>query len=244
MIQDYSFDYDRSTSFMPRFKVRDFKYSLFFDGADDYVDVPHNSNQLLTEGFTLSAWIFAKSVGEVAAKVIDKSNTTTGGAGFDWGVGGSNTMFFRVNGGTSRSSAARSLLFGRWNHVVVTVDAAGVVTHYINGVVSGTPAATGALSGITTTNNLTIGNRTGAQDRTFDGYIDEPTIWSRVLNVQEIVDLFYQGEVSTKGLVARFLFDEGSGTVAQDSASVANHGTINGAVYSSHVFMKARTAVT
>jgi len=130
-----------------------------------------------------------------------------------------------------------------WQHALVTVAADATVTFYINGVQTGTPAATGALSGITTTNDLIIGNRAGTTDRTFDGWIDEPIMWNRALTAQEISDLYVYGAVPTSGLVDGYRCDEGAGSVLNSFSSSPNNGAITGATFSGDVPMKGRKLI-
>jgi hypothetical protein len=227
---------------MPRIATRDFKSSLLFDGAVSTVIVPHNANQLLTTGFTISAWIKPKSIGETTGRIVDKSTADTAAGGFRYALNSSNALFFQVNTGSSIASATNSILYNNtWYHVVVTVGSDATVTHYINGVLSGTPATTGALSGITTTNNLTIGNRSGATDRTFDGNMTDIIIWNTALTATQVSSLYFGNQVPTTTLIGRWRFNEGAGSTANDSSTIANNGTITSATFSSDVPIKLRS---
>ena len=159
---------------------------MFFDRIDDYVEVSHNANQLLTNGFTFSAWINASGQGENSfGRIIDKSTNTSGGGGLVWCTY-TERMRFMVNGGTVIDSANNSISYNQWHHVAVSVASNATVTHYIDGVQSGTSAQTGALSGITTTNVLRIGNRSSATDRTFDGLISGVRIYNKAFTTAQI----------------------------------------------------------
>lgn len=227
-----------------RFRSRDFVSSLLFNGTTDTVVIPHNANQLLTTGLTLSAWIKPRSIGENSQGMIfNKTNGTNSADGFYFTLQTNERINFRVNASSSINSAVGGVPFNRWTHVSVTAAADGTANFYVNGALSGTAnQATTALSGITTTNALTIGNRSTATDRTFDGWIDEPIVWNRVLTAQEISDLYLLGDIPTSGLVAGYLFNEGAGTTVNDFSPTANNGTITGATFSADVPMKARKA--
>ncbi len=74
------------------------------------------------------------------------------------------------------------------------------ISFYVNGQLSGTPNQTGdGLANITTTNPLTIGNRSTATDRTFDGNLAELGIISLEgrgdLTAQEISNLYRFGSL-------------------------------------------------
>ena len=229
-----------------RVKVRDMGTALRFDGVDDYVEVPDANIPASTfqNGFTLSAWINPKTLGESSAGYIfDKSTDLNQTGGFVYGLDSNNRIRVRVNAGTGRYAATGVINLNKYQHVAATVASNGTVTHYINGVVSGTPAATGALSGITTTNVLRIGNRSTATDRTWDGIIDEPRIWSRALTAQEISDLYFNNIVPRDSLVAEYLFNEASGTTALDTSGNGKNGTITGATYTLDVPLQLRDSI-
>lgn len=163
-----------------------------FDGVDDTIPCTHKSNQLLTSGGTIIAWIKPNSVGEGSGgRIVDKSTTNTAGAGYSYKTNFGSIVTLTVAGGTEVSSG--TIRLGVWSHCAATFDSSGLVTHYINGKVSGTPAASGAASGISTTNALTIGNRSTATTRTFNGVIDEVWIYNRVLNPTEIYQHYRSG---------------------------------------------------
>lgn len=172
------------------------KHGYTFDGVDDYLEVAHNANQLLTGGMTISAWIRPVSGGEGATsnggRIVDKSTNTNAVGGFRFNVANStNTLRFQVNNGTEIASDTNfDRDSGMWQHVAVTVASDATTTFYIDGVVSGTPGVTGALSGITTTTAMRIGNRAGSDDRTFDGDIARLKIWDSDLTALQVKDLY------------------------------------------------------
>ncbi len=177
------------------------KYSMHFDGVDDYVEISHNANQLLTGGGTIEAWVNASGYGEsgtFGGKIVDKSTSTGGQDGYtlfvrDQAVSNQNVFGFTINNGPEVSSAADSLVFGSWRHVAVTWDTTGLATIYVNGAKSGTPVISAAASYITTTNTLRIGNRSLATDRTFDGLIDDVRIYGVALTASEIQKHYVEG---------------------------------------------------
>jgi len=225
-----------------RLVVRDMGTALVFDGVDDLVTVTHHANQLLTTGFTLSAWINPRTTGDSnAGRIFDKT-TAAGADGYYFKYSTLGRVGLAIHAGTEISCASGSVPLGQWTHALVTVASGATVTFYINGVASGTPATTSALSNITTTDNLIIGDRTDTT-RSFNGSIDEPRIWNVALTQAQITALYQQGTVPTTGLVAEYKFNEGSGTTANDTSGNANHGTITGATYTADVPMKTRPLV-
>jgi hypothetical protein len=73
---------------------------------------------------------------------------------------------------------------------------------------------------------LRIGTRDFASF--FEGGIRKVRIWSRIVQADEIQALFANDVVPQDGLVAEYLFDENTGTVARDTAN-GNDGAISGA---------------
>jgi hypothetical protein len=167
--------------------------ALSFDGVDDYVEVADALIPASTfhNGFTISAWINATTLGENnSAVIVGKVNGTSSQQGINFRVG-AHAIFLRINAGTTINSAAASLKYGVWLHVVVTVTSNAIANFYIDGVLSGTPnQQVSALSGITTTNALRIGNRSAATDRTFDGSIDDVRIYDHALTADEVANLY------------------------------------------------------
>ena len=119
------------------------KKGAVFDGVDDYVSVPHNTEFLginLTEGFTISAWVYPKSLGEANYGVIsDKSSDSTVANGFKFGMRNNPTIGLTINAGGAISAAANATPYNTWTHVLVKVDSASLISIYINNVISGTP---------------------------------------------------------------------------------------------------------
>jgi Concanavalin A-like lectin/glucanases superfamily len=75
--------------------------------------------------------------------------------------------------------------------------------------------------------------RIGTQDGEsyFQGGIAALRIWSRPLTNTEVGDLYQSDQVPLDGLVAQYLLNEGSGTVAFDTSGGNNNGTIYGATW-------------
>ncbi|MDP2587110.1 MAG: LamG domain-containing protein [Candidatus Komeilibacteria bacterium] len=206
-----------------------------FDGADTTIPTTLTSNAPFTSGFTISAWIKPDNTGEGNfGRIVEKA--TSGSNGLSYTMISNNSIGLNVNAGEAPTSANNSVPNGVWTHVLVTVASNAIVTHYINGVVSGTPGATSALSGITTANPLTIGNRSGLTDRTFNGAISDVRIYKRVLSISEITQLYgsYNPAVvipdTEKGLVAHWSLaqeDLKSATVIADKTPNNYEGTIS-----------------
>ena len=74
-------------------------------------------------------------------------------------------------------------------------------------------------------------NRTGYND-TFNGIIDELSVWSRALSKEEIEEHLHQELTGAEeGLIAYYRFNEGEGDILHDCSANYNDGTINNALW-------------
>jgi len=237
-----------------RVLTRDMGTALSFDGGvGNFVDIPDAGIPVssLQNGFTVAAWIKPKTPGSGGTgQIMDKSTGTNGLNGFRFStnsVSGTADSTGRVvatgPSGSSRFSADGSIKWNVPSLAVVSVTSAGVITMYVNGVVSGTPGATGALSGMTATTPMRFGNRAGATDRAFNGIMDEPRIWTRALTATEVANMYFNNAIPRNGLVGEWLFNETTGTTALDSSGNGNNGTITGATYTTDTPLRTRNSV-
>ncbi len=184
-----------------------------FNGTTDFVNIPHNANQLLTSGFTITCWVKSDSAGEagasgiIGARILDKSDGSAAENGYTLVLNSSNAgVRFSVNNGGTISRSV-GFVAGEWNHVALTVLANATVTFYINGAKSGNSASTGALAGITSTADIRIGNISGGTSRSFDGIIDDVRIYNQVLNTDEILRIYNSGTGTQSNVIQDVLTD-------------------------------------
>ena len=201
-----------------------------FDGVDDYVEIPHNANQLganLSNGFTISAWINPRGLGEGSlGRIMEKSSDGNSSAGFYIRLSSLTKIQIRLNTGTAVDSGNGYYDFGVWQHILITFSSGQLVNFFKNGVSFGGTNLdlVQPISAITTTDKLYIGNqRAGAS--TFDGSIRSVKMWNRVLTTDEIT-ADYQGTTPQSGLIHNFKLggdytDYGSvGVTATNSGSL------------------------
>ncbi|MDD1664355.1 MAG: DUF2341 domain-containing protein [Methanomicrobiales archaeon] len=159
------------------------------DGSSSYVQMAASAsiNDLFAGGGTFSAWIYPHNRGEGTpdgGRIGDKSNSYSGASGWGFGTYGTLTdvnVSLRKGFSTTDGhwcSPTGSIPLNAWSHVVVTYDdtsAANNPTMYINGVpVSVTRMTTPSGSPETdASQNMRIGSHAGANQRDFDGIIDE-----------------------------------------------------------------------
>ena len=159
-----------------------------FNGIDNSITISNGISY--ASGFTLAAWINPQSIGGgTFGRIFDKTPALGTTSGFAFYLSGTNQLNFSVNNIGTLTTASSTISLNNWQYVLATVTSAGAAAIYINAV-SRASGTTGATSGITTTNLLTVGNRSGATDRTFDGDIDVASAYNRALTLQEIAQNF------------------------------------------------------
>ncbi len=196
--------------------------ALSFDGVDDYVSLPSSSNlsfYSLTEEFSTSFWIKPDSVAPSDQAILEHDDdylVCLNGGVLSYRKTDLHNLYHN-----SWQSTNPEITAGTWTHVAITYDGSGAggTKMYVDGtevLVTNTAHHGGGGSG--TGDNFAIGIRAFDLTTTpFGGQIDEVRIYNRVLSPAEI------------SIVARWSFNEGSGSVAVDNSGNGHDGTINGA---------------
>jgi hypothetical protein len=162
-----------------------------FDGSNDAVTVPASATLNNLSAITISAWMRPNNSGENSfGRIIQKTG------GFMLYLSSGNQVVFEVPYSTTavkRQSSNNVVSYGTWTHVVVTWtgSATGNTIHiYLNGTEVGYLATTNG-SGTRADDSagaLNIGNN-AAQDRTFNGILDEVRVYNRALTPTEVAAL-------------------------------------------------------
>jgi len=168
-----------------------------FDGVNDHI-VCGSAASVDNLGLrSASARIRADGMGEGNyGLVLSKDDGSSGFTfGFNGGVPASNELFFLYrwssSGGQWTTNAGISL--GAWVHVAVTYANGSTANDpiiYVNGVAVAITEDINPVGGATDDSAavLTVGNR-AATDRTFDGQIDDPRYFNRILTPEEVAVL-------------------------------------------------------
>jgi len=196
----------------------------FSGGSNDRVQV--GSFNVTGSGITLLAWFRADSFGDV--RFISKA-TSTSPSDHTWmlGIDNNTTLECRLKiDGTTRqvSASVSTLSAGSWYFAAATYDGS-TIRVYLNG----TEVGTGSYSGSISTSSAAVGlanQPSGAGDRGFDGRLDEVAVFDKALSGAEISGL-YSAALGSDGLLARWQFNDGTGTTVTDSVG-DNNGEILG----------------
>jgi Concanavalin A-like lectin/glucanases superfamily len=115
---------------------------------------------------------------------------------------------------------------GNWHHIAfVITSATGQL--YVDGNLANSANWTGTAGPVTGTEPLQIG-RYYNYPNTFQGDIDEATLWNRALSASELNYLKHRSLAGREdGLLGNWRFDEGSGTTANNTATNAFQGSLS-----------------
>jgi hypothetical protein len=187
-----------------------FGQALSFDGTNDLIDVGSPASLDNLTNFSYSAWVNLLGYPENGlGRIFAKNNTGSDDTGisleYDTGVFHGDVFRTSVGYNTTDAMADSQIVYntvgagnnfkGGWQHVVMTFDdTSKVVKLYLNGVEVSYQTHT---SGVGTRNNdsadsFYIGNNQYGQ-RTFNGKIDEPRVYNRVLSAGEVSSLYNSG---------------------------------------------------
>jgi hypothetical protein len=202
--------------------------ALDFDGDGSYVS--NLSSILPTSGdITISFWYKVPSGTNMTGRYVFDAwrdyflSCPLGNWGFRWRGDGSKSYLH---------TGITVPIDGEWHHkcLVGFIDGTPKMIDYTDGQPSPVKTATsdhalqnnadfsfGRLAGSTTTSFQFIGTQ------------DQVRIWNRALTITEVAQ-DYDGARVVDGLIGEWLFNEGAGTTAYDTAG-GNHGTITGATY-------------
>ncbi len=157
--------------------------TMVFNGTTSTLISTLVSNDVFQNGFTVSTWLNVKDAGE-GNFIVDKSAGTDDQNGFKIYLDSNRRLNIGIN---QVHSYTDTLIFnyGIMTHFLASISSAGVCAVYINGESVTVTGNTNPTNQITTTNPLTIGNRSGATDSTFSGMMGSMKIFNRVLTANE-----------------------------------------------------------
>lgn len=194
----------------------------YFDGVDDYVQIPNmsfNNNQSVGFWFKPTSTINSSS---------GRKDLWYGGENYlliNYGAADGELSWIVSVDSSNRQvkSTTTSWTAGTWYHIWATYDGVNLKL-YINGALENTTS----YSGTVTNNNYTPQWGSSAGSNAFAGVIDDLRIYNRALSPQEVEDLYSWAPPP----IAYYDFEEGQGGTVYDKGSTSsatlNNGTWNG----------------
>jgi concanavalin A-like lectin/glucanase superfamily protein/Big-like domain-containing protein len=167
--------------------------ALSFDGANDYVNVPHKS-VLNAYPLTVSTWI--KTASATGLKGIVNKYSAGSQNGYQLFMNGGNlcAWYFRNSANRVWDGSGCTLMTpgyndNQWHQVVLVVDAGGGRL-YVDGVLKASRSWTGTPGAASTTQNLSVGRYPGTASPYWPGIADDVRIYNYALNATELSSLF------------------------------------------------------
>jgi hypothetical protein len=200
---------------------------LNFDGVNDYVELPNESNYDFTTKLTIEFRVRTSNL-NVYTAFVSKGNGS-------WRVqtSGDGLIAYAANGAFVDFKSTTRLDDNNWHHVAVTYDGA-FARIYIDGVLENSRGASGTITN--TSHPVVIGamRETGPAGRYLNGDIDEVRIWNKALSASDILALKdCELQSAETGLVSYYKFNQGNDsadnttiTTLTDVSGNANNGTL------------------
>ena len=156
-------------------------WSPDLNGATSKIDAGNFDS--LVGDLTILAWVNPKTFGVSTLGYILSNGKLT------FYINASNSRLNLTNtGGAAVASASNSINLNKWQFVVSKRTSAGLVTFYVDGIISGAENQDGGTPVVGTTNIL-IGDRV-AGSREFDGKISRETIYKGILSTEQITQFY------------------------------------------------------
>jgi Concanavalin A-like lectin/glucanases superfamily len=165
--------------------------ALSFNGDGDGIECASSESLNPASALTVCAWIKMRAARPFASIVSKDDWQNDGARGFVLRTIDDSKLNFTIgrNGWPGATSSARIDL-ENWHHVAATYDGKTSVT-FLDGVVAGSSETGGPIS--PSPYNLKIGQDAFANDRGFEGAIDEVAVFARTLTEEEIQRIYQMG---------------------------------------------------
>lgn len=230
--------------FNPRFVLRQYNYSLNFNGSSQYVTLgTSGSIAQSSAAFSVACWFKQNGAQSGLVTVVGDTDVALQRFYFQM-TGNQMRAAIKTNGTSANMSGGIFYPSDQWVLGVLTYDGSNAKV-YINNFLDQSVTCTRTCSASTA--GVAIGRGFGAA-RYWNGNIARVQYWTRALSIQEIRDIYYLGSDSSDasirtGMTGEWKLDEGSGTTAVDTFG-SNNGTKTGATYVTDTPSKLRSSIT
>lgn len=213
--------------------------SLDFDGHDDYMQVPHSSDFVFTDGLTVEMWVQVDAY-DGSEFIISKRQLGNAKSTFEFWTETSGSFQFCMfsNGTGSANCIPVSVSTGTWTHLAGTVEVMGgtqTMRLYKDGAFASSTsfAASGAaLGAFTSTSPLWVGTQNSGSPAgawRLDGQVDDLKIWNVArteAQIQQDMVTPYNANTAPDCLVAYYDFDDANPGL--DRTGGGNNGSLVG----------------
>ncbi|QJE95258.1 LamG domain-containing protein [Luteolibacter luteus] len=176
--------------------------ALLLDGSGDYLDI--TSTVDVNQPWTVSAWFNSDVAPTGRGMVFESSGSFAMSFGIREGTPATNTNFQAfadaATGGDPSGDfqIGDAATIGAWHHILLaftpsTSTTSGSITGYLDGTQSYNLTVPTGVS-LVAANGFHIGTYRSANDRWFDGSIDEVGMWNRTLSPAEAASVYRAGQ--------------------------------------------------
>jgi len=204
------------------------KYSLEFDGTNDYVEIDTIINDINVEQGTISAWIKVATT-STSGSIVQFRTDGDNIANLFYHNGSSEGRFTYKAGGSAKVAAFTDTMEndGNWHHVLATWSVDGdEIKLYLDGTLKDTTTGLGTWAGDIDAADIGQNTIGGAF---FKGKIDDVAIFTVPLSASQVTTVYNSGKPNNNfpsGLIGYYQFEEGEGRVAIDTSGSGNNGDI------------------
>jgi hypothetical protein len=173
--------------------VDDLDTAARFDGSTGYVNIPGGPFNL-ANNFTLEAWVINTNNGPFVGRIFSNRLLSPIAAGYGFGVLPDARMRFTTFGIKDYDSNVVVPRDGQYHYVAVTFDTSNAANFYLDGTLRQTMG--GPSPARSSPSDLDIGRNPVSNGVTFEswnGTIDEPAIYNRVLSGAQIAAHYQAG---------------------------------------------------
>jgi len=198
-----------------------------FDGIDDYIDTELIFQTEPNEGFSFAVW-FKSNDGSGIIMGSGSGSQNTNKTSRIISIQSDGYIYFGVRDKNSETNVAHVLTNepfndGLWHNIVGIYDGAEqIISLFVDGELIGASAFTGTFE-----ENYNIllgavddsggaGNSPGTIVDFYNGILDDVRIYSRALDLLEVIELYHLGDWNTDYTLAHWDFNQGSGNELMD----------------------------
>jgi glucose/arabinose dehydrogenase/PKD repeat protein len=156
--------------------------ALSFDGVNDWVTVADTAALDLSTAMTLEAWVRPTSTNRWRTVALKEQTGNLVYALYGNNSGQRASANLWLGSSEKEARSAGQLAANAWTHLAATYDGAAIRV-YVNGALSGTTAATGAMAA--STGPFRIGGN-AIWDEFFAGQLDDLRLYNRALSATEV----------------------------------------------------------
>lgn len=228
---------------LPGSAILEPKYSIDFDGTNDYIDCGSSFTDIGTTAHTFSVWVKITDDDTIQAFISARKSSVGWSFDVNTGVSGATncTFYNKSDGGTIRCDFST---YDEWVHIVCVRGGSGNNAIYVNGVSQTLTADSEVLADPATSSNLLIGatEATGSVDRYMNGNMRDLVVWDTALSSSDVSAIYNSGNIlpiqsypSFSNLKWVWELSEGTSTTAYDLIG-GNNGTLtNGPTWSKDI---------